>query len=143
VAAADEAAEHRLGHVAGAQEADRLVEGHEVEVYHRSCYPEGVKGSLLLPIVLAAACGGAASETRRDEPEAALPGPDLEPRVRRHAAQYLRCAQAQITLERLEWTGEQGSYVATGCGWRMGYLIACQADGHCGFVPASDPTVAR
>jgi hypothetical protein len=25
----------------------------------------------------------------------------------------------------------------------MGYLVACQPDGHCGFVPASDPTAVR
>jgi hypothetical protein len=32
VAAADQAADHRLRHVPGAQEADRLVEGHGSEV---------------------------------------------------------------------------------------------------------------
>ena len=112
-------------------------------MYHRSCYPEGVKGSLVLACVLGVACGGAGAETRRDEPPPAEPGEDLEPRLRRHAAQYLQCSQAQIELERVEWTGAQGSYLATGCGWRMGYLIACQPDGHCGFVPADDPQIAR
>jgi hypothetical protein len=100
-----------------------------------------VKGASLLFSVLLVACGGGTPGA--EEPEAVEPGADLEPRLRRHAAQYLQCAQPQITLERVDWTGAQGSYLATGCGWRMGYLVACQADGHCGFVPADDPQVVK
>jgi hypothetical protein len=101
-----------------------------------------VKGSLLLVALLIAGCGGAETGAG-GEPKAVEPAADLEPRLRRHAAQYLHCAQAQIHLERVDWTGAQGSYMAVGCGWRMGYLVACQPDGHCGFVPASDPTAVR
>jgi hypothetical protein len=100
-----------------------------------------VKGPSLAVAVLLVACG--ATEPRPEEPKAVEPGEDLEPRLRRHAARYLQCSQAKISLERIDWTGAQGSYLATGCGWQMGYLVACQADGHCGFVPADDPHIAR
>jgi hypothetical protein len=92
---------------------------------------------------LLAGCGGApagAPAARGDEP-AIEPDRDFERRLRWHAARYLRCSAAAVELVRTDWVGSQGGYLATGCGWRLTYVVVCEAPRHCGFTLLEDPSV--
>ena len=78
--------------------------------------------------VLLVACAHAPPKT----PAAIQPDDDSVLRIRLDAARSLHCEA--ITLAQVRWAGKQGLYHASGCGFDVDYVVACDAPDRCGFT---------
>jgi hypothetical protein len=89
-----------------------------------------------------AACRAAAPgpQPPASDVASARPGPALERALRLDAARSLGCPAGAIELAAIAWDGAQGRYRASGCGWVVTYVVACEADDRCGFVAAESET---
>lgn len=90
----------------------------------------GVSGTL------AGGCGGSMGASGRESaPVVAVAPSEIVLRdVRKDAARNLGCQTPNVGVEVESWAGSQGNVVATGCGFRITYYVACETSAFCKFT---------